>query len=342
MINAPEKLSLARLSTPLQRLQRFSDQLGGPTIWVKRDDLTGCIETGNKIRKLEFVFAKAIQSGCDTVITAGGTQSNHCRATAAVAARLGMKCHLILREDHSSELSTGNLLLDQFFGASIQVFPKERFSSKLNGRFESLTNQLVDGGNNPYSIPVGASDGVGLWGYIEAAKEIADDCKALAIEPEAIICATGSGGTQGGLTLGTQLYDFDTDVIGIAVCDDAAYFDRKVKEDWADWQRHYPSDVTPDTSRIQTLEDYIGPAYGVAEAPVYQLIKSLAETEGLLLDPTYTGKAFYGLVEEIKKGRFQKGQHVVFVHTGGVYGLLAQPENLSAYIDPIDTLRQIT
>lgn len=342
MINAPSKIDLARLSTPLQPLERFSESLAGPTIWVKRDDLTGSVESGNKIRKLEYVFAEAIKQGCDTVITCGGTQSNHCRATAATAAKLGLHCHLLLREDQPAELAKGNLLLDQILGATVQIFPKAGFSAELKARFAATVQDYAQKGSKAYCIPTGASDGVGLWGYIGTAKELKADFVEHNIAPKTLVCATGSAGTQAGLTLGSRIHELGARVIGYAVCDSAEYFYHKVKQDWRDWQQRYAPDFEVDDAWINTNEDFIGPGYGQANAPVFETIVELAKTEGLVLDPTYTAKAFHGLVEGIKNGDFAGETDVVFVHTGGIYGLMAVPESLSAHIDSLDTLRHCT
>lgn len=322
-IEFPQKLDLAQLPTPLVPLRRLSEQLGGPLIWVKRDDLTGSAESGNKIRKLEYVFAEAIKQGCDTVISCGGTQSNHCRATALLAARLGLTCHLLLREDSSPNELSGNLLLDHLAGAHIQTFTHSRYK-QLATIVAELQADCVRRGSRAYFIPTGASDGVGLWGYIEAARELRNDCERLQIQADAIVCATGSGGTQGGLTLGAHLYGIDAEVLGFAVCDDAAYFERKVRADWHDWQQRSGQCVDLDAIEVRTNDAYIGSGYGIASKPVFDAIQWLAKTEGLVLDPTYTGKAFYGLISEIRAGYFNNAANVIFFHTGGVFGLMAQ------------------
>lgn len=326
----PAKLNLARLATPLVPLSRLSKRYGGPTIWCKRDDLTGCIESGNKVRKLEYALAEALRLGCDTVISCGGTQSNHARATAALCAQLGLHCHLILREDTDPSSYNGNLLLDHVLGATIDTYPRKTYGATLDNLLHQAWEHYAALGRNAYVIPTGASDGVGLWGYLEAARELRDDFKRHDINPGAIICASGSGGTQGGLTLGCHMFDVSAQVIGVAVCDNAAYFEQKVRADWHHWALQYDQPEVP-TIAVHTLDAYIGAGYGLASDEVFQTIALVAQQEGLILDPTYTGKAFHGLLKELEAGRFKGLSDIVFVHTGGIYGLLAQQQQLETW-----------
>ena len=332
MMQFPDKLSLAQLPTPLQLLDRLSAELGGPRIWVKRDDMTGAITTGNKVRKLEFILAKAQTEGCDTLITCGGIQSNHCRATAVLGAQLGMKVHLILRGEQGDELADGNLLLDYLVGAEVSCYPEPEYR-QLDELFNHWQQHYQAQGRNVLCIPTGGSNCNGVWGYLGCAQELKEDFIRANIQPAAIVHATGSGGTQAGLTAGIQLFGLPP-VIGMAVCDNEAYFQRKVREDLQEWQRRY--DAIPEVAgfamdklTIRTNDAYIGPGYGVATEPVFETIRHLAALEGIVLDPVYSGKAFYGLLEEIRKGTFNGEQDIVFVHTGGVFGLLAQKEQLA-------------
>ena len=341
-INFPKRLVLAQTPTPLQPLDRLSANLGGPRIWVKRDDLTGSVLSGNKVRKLEFVVAKAIEEGCDTLITCGGLQSNHCRATAVVGAQLGLKVHLILRGElqTSSDEVDGNLLLDQLLGAHLSTYSAAEYSASLPQLFRQWQAHYQALGAKPFLIPTGASDGIGAWGYIKACQELALDFKAHGIKPKYIVCATGSGGTQAGLTVGGHLWGLGCKVIGMAVCDSESYFLNKIRSDLDDWQHRYGTDINVELERelkpeldldklVAYVNDhYIGPGYGKATADVFSTIKSIARLEGLVLDPVYTGKAFHGLVEEIKKGNFSDSDDIVFVHTGGVFGLFPQKKQL--------------
>ncbi|MFL0799860.1 MAG: D-cysteine desulfhydrase family protein [Agarilytica sp.] len=335
--SSPPKLYLARTPTPLRPLDRISEALAGPRIWLKCDDLTGSTVSGNKIRKLEFLMADALSLGCDTVITCGGLQSNHCRATAVVAAQLGLKCHLVLRgpgglvereeryrvDEVISSGREGNLLLDSLCGADISVFSPRYYGAQLDSIFDEISAEYRVRGQHSYAIPTGGSNGMGLWGYIEAARELQADFQTQGIVPRAVICASGSGGTQGGLTLGFHMLGLECSVLGMAVCDSAQYFDAKVREDVDQWQSAFMPDQPGLSSQlsIQTNDAYIGPGYSIGYPKLFESIRWLAKTEGVILDPVYTGKAFYGLVEEIKKGSFANVSDVVFVHTGGIFGV---------------------
>lgn len=319
----PPKLALARTPTPLVPLKRLPLPAGAPRLWIKRDDLSGCIGSGNKVRKLEFSLADALAQGCDTIITCGGLQSNHCRATAYFCAELGLKCHLVLRGQPEGTLD-GNLFLDELLGACIEYHPVRTYVSRQAELPAEAAERYQNAGAKPYVIPTGASDGVGIWGYIRGAGELAEDCRQAGIEPGYIVCATGSGGTQAGLTVGASHYLPSARVVGVAVCDDEAYFQRKVRSDIADWQRRYG--IAGDFSKlsVEVWGGYIGPGYGRAEPDVMATIRHVARSEGVVLDPVYTGKAFHGLLSEIRTGRFAGVSDVVFVHTGGIFGLMAQ------------------
>ena len=328
MISTPDKLDLAQTPTPFYPLERLTAHLGGPRIWIKRDDLTGAATSGNKIRKLEFLLADALAQGCDTIITSGGVQSNHCRAVALLGAQLGLKVHLLLRSD-SEPKTVGNLLLDHLAGATISHYSVKQFKH-LDSLFEQSRDHYSQLGSKAYVIPTGGSNGIGIWGYINAAKELADDFARYNLKPQAIVHATGSGGTQAGLMLGCHLQCLDSPVKAYAVCDSSAYFADKISADLKDWQQHYPSDIDISALKADTCDSYIGPGYGLAGPEVFEFIKQLAAMEGILLDPVYTGKAFYGLVEDIKRGKYGNDKHsdIVFVHTGGLFGLFAQQDNL--------------
>jgi D-cysteine desulfhydrase len=328
MVNYPERLSLAQTPTPLLPLARLSKQLGGPRLWVKRDDLTGSASSGNKVRKLEFLLAEAVAQGCDTIITSGGVQSNHCRAVAVLGAQLGLKVHLLLRSDIPPE-PVGNLFLDQLAGATISHYRVAQFRD-LDGLFQHWVDHYQQQGRKSYSIPTGGSNGTGTWGYIAAAEELAADFAAENIDPYAVVHATGSGGTQAGLILGFYLHQVDCKVISYAVCDDEAYFAAKVSDDLTQWQSKYSPHTDLSALVPHTNAGYVGPAYGVAPPEVLDTIKYVAALEGLILDPVYTGKAFHGLIEDIKKGVFaeQHDRDIVFLHTGGIFGLFAQQQKM--------------
>ncbi|MBT8148423.1 MAG: D-cysteine desulfhydrase family protein [Pseudomonadales bacterium] len=326
MLDYPPRIPLAQLPTPLQPLRRLQQQIGGPLVWVKRDDMTGATLTGNKVRKLEFIFARAQDEGYSAVITCGGIQSNHCRATALAAAQLGFDCHLILRGVPTpGQPAQGNQFLDELAGASLQYCEPRDYIANLDTYFAQRAADCRAEGKRALAIPTGGSNGVGIWGYIAATEELLADCALQGIEPAAIVCATGSGGTQAGLTVGTAATNPAVRVFGIAVCDDEAYFIDKIQRDITEWRALYPqAGGLLDDRQIQVnvIDDYIGAGYGQAGKDVLDTIQLLASLEGIVLDPVYTGKAFNGLLTEIQQGRFAGENHIVFVHTGGIFGLM--------------------
>lgn len=319
----PRKIDLASTPTPLQYLERASEKWGGGhRLWVKRDDLTGCTLSGNKVRKLEFIAAHAIDNGYDTLITCGGLQSNHCRATAFAGAQLGLAVHLLLRGVQPDE-SEGNLFLDQLAGATINCYPTRQYVSEIDDLFRQWQAHYADRGHKALAIPTGGSDGIGVWGYIAACEELAADFACAGIEQAHIITASGSGGTQAGLTLGTALHQLPATVWGVNVCDDEQYFLDKVAADAADWRRRYPQVPNID-AQPRVLDGYVGQGYGIADKEVFDLIAQLSRLEGLVLDPVYTGKAFAGMLTEIAAGRFEGCTDIVFIHTGGIFGVFPQ------------------
>jgi D-cysteine desulfhydrase len=330
-LNYPRRIPLAARPTPLQFLERASREWGaGHRLWVKRDDLTGCTLSGNKVRKLEFITAHAIDRGYDTLITCGGLQSNHCRATAFAGAQLGLDVHLLLRGEEPGERD-GNLLLDHLAGATVNCYPPRQYFGEIDQLFLEWQAHYAGQGRKAFAIPTGGSDGIGAWGYIAACEELAGDFLEQGIERAHIVTASGSGGTQAGLTLGAELHQLPATVWGINVCDDEQYFLDKVAADALDWRTRFPGvpDVTP---HIRVIDGYVGQGYGIAGEEVFDLIAKLARLEGLVLDPVYTGKAFHGLLAEIGKGRFEDCTDIVFVHTGGIFGLFPQSAGLEGKI----------
>lgn len=334
-MNIPDRLHLAQTPTPFYCLDRLSDALGGPRIWIKRDDLTECAVSGNKIRKLEFVLARALEQGCDTLITSGGLQSNHCRATALLGARLGLKVHLLLRDEGKySSQPEGNLLLDYLAGADVTIVSRRQFMKEADSLIAELAANASRQGRSPWVIPVGASDGHGVWGYVNCARELRDDFERCQITPEKLFHATGSGGTQAGLSAGVILYELPCTVEGMAVCDDTAYFINKVTADLKHWQQLYEPGISSTEIPLSVNDNYIGQGYAIAGKDVFDTIRTVASLEGILLDPVYTGKAFHGMLEEIRAGNLASCRDIVFVHTGGVFGLLAQGDQLGFQRSP--------
>ena len=325
----PRKLDLACTPTPLQYLERASQRWGrGHRLWVKRDDLTGCTLSGNKVRKLEFIAAHALDNDYDTLITCGGLQSNHARATAFVGAQTGLKVHLLLRGDTPAQ-ADGNLLLDHLAGATVSCYPKAQYVAEIDDLFRHWQQHYAAEGRRALAIPTGGSDGIGAWGYIRACEELAGDFAREGIESAHIVTASGSGGTQAGLTLGVALHQLPATVWGVAVCDDESYFLNKVAEDANDWANRYQQLTLPDIEP-RVLDGYVGRGYGIAEDHIFELIADLASLEGLVLDPVYTGKAFAGMLAEIEKGRFASCRDIVFVHTGGIFGVFAQRDRFNS------------
>lgn len=343
-IGSPDRIQLAALPTPLIPLHRFTEKLKSihpqsPTIWVKRDDMTGGPEGGNKLRKLEFLMAYAINNGYDTVITCGGLQSNHCRATALVGARLGIDVHLVLRGG-KPDLFDANLLVDHLAGAVVDCIPLKEYITDLDGLLKDRQNTYASQGKKALIIPTGASDDIGIWGYIEAARELSEDFKQLQFSPDYIVSAAGSGGTLAGLVAGKILYGLSATIAAVNVCDDASYFERRVAEDIKGWVTRYGlakpleaglgiDDIDRYPFDVNIIEGYVGPGYAKVTEEILSTIHHLAKLEGLVLDPVYTGKAFHGLVSEIKAGRFDDAENVVFIHTGGQMGLTPYKQALT-------------
>jgi D-cysteine desulfhydrase len=325
MIKLPERILLANLPTKIIKLGRLSRELG-KNIYLKRDDQTGTELSGNKVRKLEFAVREALENNCDYLITWGGTQSNHCRATAAAAAKLGLKVCLILRKDkeNGEEEIDGNLLLDKLLGAEIRFVDFEEYKTRLPEIVEQVGQEARAKGFKPYRIPVGASNGIGAFGYYQGFKEITWQEQEMGIKFDLIASATGSGGTYAGLFLGKKVLNHPATVYGINVCDDSEYFvkviDNILQEslEYIDWQLAYNMD------EIRLIDGYVGRGYALSSPAELKFIQKLARMEGIILDPVYTGKAMYGLTEEIKKGRFRDYHNILFIHTGGLFGLFPQ------------------
>ena len=332
IIDYPRRELLAVLPSPFHLLTRASARWGrGRRIWCKRDDLTGSLLTGNKVRKLEFIAAEALDADYSVLVTAGALQSNHCRATAAVAAQLGLRCELILRGEEQ-ELS-GNYLLSKMLNADITYVSKATTGDEMTTHLVSAEARWASRGEKALTIPIGGSDETGIWGYISAVEELAVDTARCDLQRTAIVHATGSGGTQAGLNAGVLLHDVPADVISYAVCDDEAYFNEKAQQDW-DNLRAKRSDLPNKPIKIQTVDSYIGPGYGRAGSEVFDTLTELAALEGIALDPVYTGKAFHGLIADLEAGTFRSdASDIIFVHTGGVFGIFPHASAVKAALD---------
>ena len=261
------------------------------------------------------------------MLTCGGLQSNHCRATAFAGAQLGLAVHLLLRGEEPLD-PEGNFLLDHLAGAAVSCYPLKQYVNHLDDLFRQWQEHYAVQGRKALVVPTGGSDGIGAWGYIAACEELVRDFTTYGIERAHVITATGSGGTQTGLTIGAALHKLPATVWGINVCDDETYFLDKVASDAADWRRRYPE--APDVAiEPRVLDGYVGPGYAVADPEIFELIAELGRLEGLVLDPVYTGKAFAGMLAEIGNGRFEGSRDIVFVHTGGIFGVFPQRSGFS-------------
>ncbi len=315
----------AHLPTPLEYLPRLSAHLNGPRIFVKRDDCTGLASGGNKTRKLEYLLADAMARGADTVITTGGVQSNHARQTAAAAARCGLHCELLLPRsvawsDPAYE-RTGNVLYDRILGANVHLLPAD---SDRDAAMSDLAESLRRDGRTPYTIPAGGSNAVGALGYVGCIDELLAQIRAESLAIDALLVASGSGGTQAGLVVGRTAFAADFAIIGISDGEPSAELESTVRSVANATGRLL--DVTPQWDRVEILDQYIGPGYGLPSDAMLEAVTLVARTEGLLLDPVYTGKAMAGLIDLIRGGRFGKDHTVVFLHTGGSAALSAYPD----------------
>lgn len=324
------RVRLGHFPTPLEPMERLSALLGGPTLWMKRDDCTGLATGGNKTRKLEFLMAEALDQGADTVITQGATQSNHARQTAAAAAKLGLACHLLLEDRTGSNdpayTLNGNVLLDRLHGASVSARPG---GADMNAEMEALAERLRAEGRKPYVIPGGGSNPVGALGYVNAALELLNQAGEMGLVIDHVVHGTGSAGTQAGLVTGLAALNSGIPVLGVGV---RAPRDRQeamvftLAERTADFMG-LPGVVKRE--QVVANCDYVGPGYGLPTEAMVEAVTLLAQTEGVLLDPVYSGKAMSGLIDLIRKGRFAKTDNVVFLHTGGSAALFGYPESFA-------------
>lgn len=316
------KINIANLPTKIEKLEKLSAELG-VNIFLKRDDQTGSEVSGNKVRKLEYSIKEAIDQGCDTLITCGGIQSNHARSTAAAAIKVGLSSVLVLRTNEEPEVD-GNYFIDRLLGADIRFITSDEYSNNRQEIMENIQKELEKNGRKGYIIPEGASNGVGSLGYINFAKEVLEFEKKSEIEFDTIVVAVGSGGTYAGIHMGNDIYlDGKKRVVGFNVCDSAEFFKEKVKEIIEESKGYLnEKDLEKVKSKnIDIIDGYVGEGYALSTQEELNFIWDLAKKEGVILDPVYTGKAMYGLYNEIKKGSFKNSKNILFVHTGGLFGL---------------------
>lgn len=325
----PERVNLAQTPTALEKMDRLSEKYG-VEIYFKRDDYTGTELSGNKVRKLEFILHHALHLGADTVITCGGAQSNHCRATAFAAKKLGMKAVLLLRtpDPENPPAIEANILLDCLAEAKIIWITPEQYQQR-NLYFASVAEQVFKEGGSAYIIPEGGSNALGSWGYIAAVEELNTDIESLGDDiPTTLISALGSGGTTAGLALGNKLLDADFRVVGVNVCDDEAYFRQVINRIIDDFHSKYLDQPLVTAEGYEILDGYVGRGYALSQPQELEALRDLAQLEGVVLDPVYTGKAYYAMISELEKNPECFGPRIVFVHTGGLFGLFSITEEV--------------
>ena len=312
------RIRFAHLPTPVEPLPRLSDFLEGPNILIKRDDLTGLGMGGNKIRKLEFLFAEAIALGAKTLITAGAIQSNHCRQTAAVAARYGLECIIILSSNENEALNdspeiSGNLFLDHLFGAEI-IFTT--FTERQN-KLQEVFDRSWQSGRRPYLIPYGGSSPTGACGYVFAVEELVKQ----EVQTDWIVFASSSGGTQAGLIVGKELFLPDCKILGISVDLPSQKLKYNLCLLATQTAELLGENISFSPGEIGVNSDYLGMGYGKLGLKEKEAILLFSKYEGIVLDPVYTAKAAAGMIDLVRKGFFKKGETILFLHTGGTPSL---------------------
>jgi len=317
------RLGLALLPTPLEPMKRLTAYLGGPRLWVKREDATGLGFGGNKLRKLDYVLHEAIAGGADTIVSGGVVQSNSQRQVAAAAAKLGLACHLAVYhgrlEPPTPEYKTsGNALLNRLFGAELHDVP---WTGDRNEAIRALGAEIEARGRKPYFVPYGVSNALGAVGYATTIAEIEQQAKQSGFSPSAIVHCTGSAGTQAGLVVGASAAMPDTRVVGIDIDAEPA----RVRADVVKLAREAAGllDVPFDDASVEVVAGHAGPAYGVPHEATIEAIRLAGRLEALPLDPVYSGKGLAGLIALIRQGRWRNDEDVVFLHTGGSPALFA-------------------
>lgn len=316
-----KKVSLANIPTKIVRLDRLSSELGAD-IYMKRDDQTGSELSGNKVRKLEYSIGEALDRGCDMLITCGGIQSNHCRATASAAALLGLKSVVLLRISEEPEIE-GNYFIDKLMGAEVRFCNQEEYRDSRDEIMQKIADEYSAKGFKPYIIPEGASNGVGSLGYYNCMQEIVRQEQEMGLKFDTVVVATGSGGTCAGLNIANRIFDLKKRVIGMCVCDDNLYFQKRIAamaNDALDMLGHPSLHFTYD--QIEMIDKYVGLGYAISRDEELEFINYVSKLEGVVFDPVYTGKAMYGLYSELKNnGALKRGEKILFIHTGGLFGL---------------------
>ena len=316
------RLRFAHLPTPLEPMANLSRLLDGPNIWVKRDDCTGLAGGGNKTRKLEFLMADAEQQGADTIITQGAVQSNHARQTAAIAAKLGYECYLLLENRTGSDdpdfLANGNVLLDDIYNARLSDFPA---GTDMNQEMLGLAEELRAAGKKPYIIPGGGSNRIGALGYVNAAYELVGQCNDQGLKVDHVVHATGSTGTQAGLVTGLTAIHSGIELMGISVRAPKEAQEENVYRLACETAEFIGSSAALNRSDVVANSDYVGEGYGIPTDGMIEAVEMTARHESILLDPVYSGKGMAGLIDLVRQGFYRRGENIVFIHTGGAQAL---------------------
>ena len=326
------RFPLCHRPTPIEAMPRLSEHLGGPQLYIKRDDCTGLATGGNKTRKLEFLVGEALREDADMLVTQGAVQSNHVRQTAAAAAKVGMKCHVLLErrvpERDASYEQTGNVLLDTLFGATNEFRPS---GLDMNAEAESVADALRAEGHRPYFIPGGGSNATGALGYVNCAQEILDHTKETGQVFDWLVMGTGSTGTQAGLVAGFHALGHDLPVMGVSVRQPK---ERQINAVHALTQKTLEKLGAESIAREKILVDdgYVGEGYGIPAESTLEAIHLTARQEGILLDPVYSAKGMAGLIGMVRNGFLKPTDNVLFLHTGGATALFAYQEQLTASI----------
>lgn len=335
--------------TPFAPLPNLTKKLEGPELFIKRDDLTGLAFGGNKSRKLEYIIPDMLAKKADTVVTWASVQSNWCLQTAAAARKFGIKPVLLLFKTHDlPNEPDGNLLLDHILGAEVRMMEAEPGKiiqeDEIREIMDELVQEIMEWGYQPYVAPIGGSSPgwsmekpLGALGYVDAYLEMREQMEKLSVEPDAIVHATGSGGTQAGLTLAAKIMNPEAKVVGISVSEKPPEYDDEIWRIVQSTQDALEIDVEISAEDIHIIDDYIGEGYGILDQPVTNAIRTAAETEAIFLDPAYTGKAMAGMLDLIKKGFFKPGERIVFWHTGGTPALFPNKHGLMKYLSRLSS-----
>ncbi|MBN2135928.1 MAG: D-cysteine desulfhydrase family protein [Acidobacteria bacterium] len=321
--HSPQKIQLANLPTRIHCLPVLSRELNAK-LWVKRDDETSSALSGNKVRKLEYLIPDALKKGADTLITCGAVQSNHCRATAIAGRLTGLNSRLVLRGEPGR--LEGNYFLDKMVGAEFRFITEEEWEF-VEDIMEEESRKLAEDGRKAYIIPEGGSNGIGIWGYINAAEEIKRQENELGLKFDRIVASVGSGATLAGLLVGKRRFNWDVRITGVNAWKESGFFPPRILEIIEDYKNvNDDHSIEVAESEIGIIGGYVGEGYGLSTEEELQFIVDVARKEGILVDPVYTGKALRGLIDSLESGEIPREENILFIHTGGLFGLFPKWE----------------